>query len=397
MGSGSDAPTTAGRLKPASNCALRYASMSQSIDDHRFMALALALGRRGLGRVWPNPAVGAVIVRHERSGPVIVGRGWTQPGGRPHAETEALLRAGAGARGATLYVTLEPCSHHGKTPPCVDAIVAAGISRVVAALEDPNPRVAGQGFARLKAAGIAVDLGLGATQARRDHAGHVRRITDGRPLVTLKLAVSADGKAGSAGRRPLAITGAPARARAHLLRAQHDAILVGIGTVLADDPELTCRLPGMLARSPVRVVLDSHLRLPPTSRLVAGARAVPLWVIASEQAAVAAEKVLRAHGVEVLRVARAPGGLDLGDALKQLAARGITRLLVEGGPIVAAGFVTSDLVDAAVLFRAPHMVGSDGIDALEGLPLSVLTAAPRFVALDAEQAGDDVVELFERV
>jgi diaminohydroxyphosphoribosylaminopyrimidine deaminase/5-amino-6-(5-phosphoribosylamino)uracil reductase len=361
------------------------------------MALALTLGRRGLGRVWPNPAVGAVVVRHQPSGPVIVGRGWTQPGGRPHAEPEALGRAGAAARGATLYVTLEPCSHHGKTPPCVDAIMAAGIARVVAALEDPNPKVAGQGFARLKAAGIAVDLGPGATQARRDHAGHVRRIVDGRPHVTLKLAVSADGKAGGAGRRPLAITGAPARARAHLLRAQNDAILVGIGTVLADDPELTCRLPGMAARSPVRVVLDSQLRLPRTSRLVAGAAAVPLWVVASEQAPASAERALRTHGVEVLRVAIAPGGLDLAGALRQLAARGITRLLVEGGPIVASAFMRADLVDAAVLFRAPHAIGTDGIDALDGLPLTVLTAAPRFVPGGTEPAGDDAVEIYARV
>src|SRR5262249_5829419 len=170
------------------------------------MALALLLGRRGLGRTWPNPAVGAVIVREG----IIVGRGWTQPGGRPHAETQALGRAGAAARGATLYTTLEPCSHHGKTPPCADAILAAGVARVLAALADPNPEVAGAGHWRMAQAGIVVEVGLGAEEARRDHAGHIRRMQDGRPQVTLKLAVSADDKVALAGRRPTAITGAKA-------------------------------------------------------------------------------------------------------------------------------------------------------------------------------------------
>ena len=220
------------------------------------MALALTLGRRGLGNAWPNPAVGAVVVKDG----VVVGRGWTQPGGRPHAEVEALRRAGAAARGATLYATLEPCSHHGKTPPCVDAIAAAGIARVVSALEDPNPEIAGQGHARLTSQGIAVTTGVCAEEARRTHAGHIRRVRNGRPHVTLKLAVSADGKAGLAGRKPVAITGEPARERVQLMRAMNDAVLTGIGTVLADDPQLTCRLPGMEQRSPVRVVLDSALR-----------------------------------------------------------------------------------------------------------------------------------------
>ena len=222
--------------------------------DGRFMALALTLGRRGLGLTWPNPAVGAVIAKDGLN----VGRGWTQAGGRPHAEVEALRRAGADARGAILYVTLETCSHHGKSPPCADAVIAAGIARVVSALEDPNPEVAGAGHARLRAAGVAVDIGLGAEQARRDHAGHISRMRDGRPHVMLKLAASADGKAGAAGRKPVAITGERARDRVHLLRAHSDAILTGIGTALADDPILTCRLPGMVGYSPLRVVLDSR-------------------------------------------------------------------------------------------------------------------------------------------
>ena len=227
-------------------------------DDTRFMCLALTLGRRGLGNAWPNPAVGAVVVKDG----VILGRGWTQPGGRPHAEVVALRQAGAAARGATLYATLEPCSHHGRTPPCVDAIMAAGIARVVSALEDPNPKVAGQGHARLTAQGIAVEVGVCADAALHAHAGHISRLLKGRPHVTLKLAVSADGKVGLPGRKPARITGEAAQARVHLMRAMNDAVLTGIGTVLSDDPQLTCRLPGMENRSPVRVVLDSALRLP---------------------------------------------------------------------------------------------------------------------------------------
>src|SRR6266566_5264601 len=251
-----------------------------SAEDARFMALALALGRRGLGRTWPNPAVGAVVTKDG----VIVGRGWTQPGGRPHAETEALGRAGKAARGATLYVSLEPCSHHGKSPPCADAIIAAGIARVVSALEDPNPKVAGQGHARLALHGLYVETGIGCEAALLAHAGHIRRIRHGRPHITLKLAASADGKAGLSGRRPIAITADPARDRVHLLRAMNDAILIGIGTALADDPMLTCRLPGMASYSPVRVVLDCRLRLPPAGRLGRSACETPVWVVAGQAA-----------------------------------------------------------------------------------------------------------------
>src|SRR4030081_3831253 len=252
-------------------------SRDSKAADQRFMQLALTLGRRGQGRPWPHPAVGAVVVRDG----VIIGRGWTQPGGRPHAEPEALKRAGEAARGATLYVTLEPCSHVGKSPPCTEAIIAAGIARVVSAIEDPNPQVAGQGHAKLRAAGISVDIGLGADEAARDHAGHFRRVRDKRPHVILKLAVSSDDKIGAAGRKPVAISGDAAKARGQLLRAQSEALPVGIGTVRADDPLLTCRLPGMEARSPVRVVLDRALRIPGTSRLVPSARGAPLGGVAS--------------------------------------------------------------------------------------------------------------------
>jgi diaminohydroxyphosphoribosylaminopyrimidine deaminase/5-amino-6-(5-phosphoribosylamino)uracil reductase len=364
--------------------------------DLRFIELALALGRRGLGRTWPNPAVGAVVVRHDADGPVIVGRGWTQPGGRPHAETQALGRAGSAARGATLYVTLEPCSHHGQTPPCADAIIAAGIARVVSALEDPNPQVAGAGHRRLAAAGIAVTVGIGADAARRDHAGHIRRMRDRRPHVILKLAVSADGKAGLAGRRPVAITGEAARARVHRMRAQSDAVLTGIGTVLADDPLLTCRLPGMAERSPVRVVLDSKLRLPLDSQLVASARQTRLWVVTSESSAAERAQALRAAGAEILPAPAGAGGLDLPVALDRLAERGITRVMVEAGPILAAAMLNADLVDEAVLLRSSKLVGVDGIDALEGLPLAALTQSHRLELIRTELAGADTIELLAR-
>jgi diaminohydroxyphosphoribosylaminopyrimidine deaminase/5-amino-6-(5-phosphoribosylamino)uracil reductase len=365
-------------------------------EDARFMALALALGRRGLGQTWPNPSVGAVLVQSTDRGPRIVGRGWTQKGGRPHAETEALHHAGTAARGATLYVTLEPCSHHGKTPPCADAIVAAGVARVVSALEDPNPEVAGRGHARLRAYGIAVDVGCGAEAARRAHAGHIRRVVAGRPRVTLKLAISADGKVGLAGRKPVKITGADANARTHLMRAMHDAILIGIGTVLADDPLLTCRLPGMTQRSPVRLVLDSRLRLPLDARLVRSAAATPVWVFTTPTAPPAAEAALRARAIEVIRVAGAAKELDLAGVLTHLAGRGITRLMVEGGARVAAAFVAADMVDAAALFRSPNALGSDGIDALEGLPLTALTSSPRLAMHGEESLGADRLELYER-
>jgi diaminohydroxyphosphoribosylaminopyrimidine deaminase / 5-amino-6-(5-phosphoribosylamino)uracil reductase len=367
--------------------------VSSGGEDARFMALAFALGQRGLGRTWPNPAVGAVVVKDS----IIVGRGWTQPGGRPHAETEALGRAGADARGATLYTTLEPCSHQGRTPPCVDAIAAAGIARVVSALVDPNPDIAGAGHWQLAERGVIVEVGLGADEARHVHAGHIRRVQDKRPRVLLKLAVSADGKAAASGRRPAAITGPEVRNRVHLMRAMNDAVLTGIGTALADDPLLTCRLPGMTSRSPVRVVLDPTLRLPHTSRLVATASTTPLWVIADDSAPRKREEALAACGALVLRIRR--GGddkLDLGAVLQLLGTRDITRLMIEAGPILAAAFLRADLVDEAALFRGPALIGPDGIDALDGLPLSALTRSSLLKSLSEEGIGADRLEMFER-
>jgi diaminohydroxyphosphoribosylaminopyrimidine deaminase / 5-amino-6-(5-phosphoribosylamino)uracil reductase len=305
-----------------------------------------------------------------------------------------LRRAGSAARGATLYVTLEPCSHHGKTAPCADAIVSAGISRVVSALVDPNPEVAGAGHWRLAQAGIVVEVGIGAEQARRAHAGHIRRVEAGRPHVILKLAVSADGKVAGSDRQPIAISGEAARALVHLMRSRSDAVLTGIGTVLADDPLLTCRLPGV--SSPVRIVLDGTLRLPLASKLVATARQAPLWVVTGEAAEDAREQALAAKGADIARAATTDGKLDLANVLELLARRGITRLMVESGPVLAAALLRADLVDEAVLFRSPKLIGPEGLDALDGLPLSALTQSRHLKAVGCETIGTDTVETFER-
>ena len=345
--------------------------MSQPSDsgavDARYMQLALSLGRRGLGNAYPNPAVGAVIVKDG----VIVGRGWTQPGGRPHAEVEALRQAKKQAKGATLYCTLEPCSHEGKSPPCADAIIKAGIARVVSALEDPNPEVAGQGHARMRDKGITVDVGLMAEEACRAHAGHIARIQKSRPHVTLKLAVSSDGKAGLAGRKRIAITGEEARDRVWLMRGQSDAILVGIGTVLSDNPQLTCRLPGLFERSPIRVVLDAKLSVPMSVTVISTVRDTPTWVFTSHKASPIAEEVL-----------------------KILSREGITRLLVEGGPTVAAAFASADLVDEAVLLHGAREIGEGGIAPLEGMALEALTG--KLTSRGSERLGADTLETFER-
>ena len=318
---------------------------------------ALALARRGLGSVWPNPAVGCVISNQGQ----VVGRGWTQPGGRPHGETEALRRAGEAARGAVSYVSLEPCCHWGKTPPCVDALVTAGVRRAVVALEDPDPRVAGEGLRRLRAAGLDVEVGLCAEEAAEVNAGFLSRLRLGRPLVTLKFATSLDGRIATASGESQWISGPPARERAHALRASHDAIMVGTGTVVADDPQLTCRLPGLDHRSPVRVVIDRHLRIPPTARLIADARRIPTWVLTLRSADPARRAGFLAKGVTLIEVdADREGQVDLAVALKALGERGITRLLVEGGAGLAAAFFRARLVDRLIWVHAPLAIGGDG-------------------------------------
>ncbi|MDQ8726149.1 bifunctional diaminohydroxyphosphoribosylaminopyrimidine deaminase/5-amino-6-(5-phosphoribosylamino)uracil reductase RibD [Bradyrhizobium sp. LHD-71] len=357
------------------------------------MQLALSLGRRGLGRTWPNPAVGSVVVKDG----VVLARAWTHEGGRPHAETQALAQAGEAARGATLYVTLEPCSHHGKTPPCADAIIAAGITRVVSALDDPNPDVAGQGHARIREAGIELDVGICAEEARRDHAGHICRITEGRPYVTLKLALSADGKIGASGRRPFQITGEQVRTRVHMFRAQSDAILVGVGTARADNPQLTCRLPGLEQRSPVRVILDRHLRLPASSYLAKTARKHPVWVFSGGGGEPSSATLLAAEGVEIIHAPVGERGIDLQAMLQELGRRGVTRLMVEGGARVAASFVEAGLVDEVWLYRGPVTIGADGVAALDRLPLTAVTQSPHYRVRATETLGQDTLTIYEHI
>jgi diaminohydroxyphosphoribosylaminopyrimidine deaminase/5-amino-6-(5-phosphoribosylamino)uracil reductase len=355
------------------------------------MRAALALARRGLGAVWPNPAVGCVIVNDGR----VVGRGWTQPGGRPHGETEALRRAGKAARGAIAHVSLEPCCHWGQTPPCVDALITAGVRRVVVAFEDPDPRVAGEGLRRLRAAGLDVEVGLCAEEAAEVNAGFLSRLRLGRPLVTFKLATSLDGRIATATGESQWITGPPARERAHALRASHDAIMVGTGTVVADDPQLTCRLPGLGHRSPVRVVIDRHLRIPPAARIIADARRVPTWVLTLRSADPGRRAAFLSNRVTLIDVDDdGEGQIDLAAALGALGERGITRLLVEGGAQLAAAFFRARLVDRLVWVHAPLVIGGDGIPAIASFDLAALADGRAFERLSTETIGDDVLTTF---
>ncbi len=359
--------------------------------DH--MRSALALARRGLGNTWPNPSVGCVIVRHDR----VVGRAFTAPGGRPHAEPQALAMAGDAARGATAYVTLEPCCHHGRTPPCTDALIAAGVARVVIAARDPDARVNGQGVARLRSAGIAVDEGVLADEAYEVLAGFHLRATTGRPLVTLKLASTLDGRIATHGGESRWITGAAARRAAHALRGRHDAILVGVGTVLADDPDLTCRLPGFRPTPIVRVVADSHLRTSLTARLVASARATPTWMLIRHGTDPARRHAFADAGVRLIEVAGASAGVDLQVGLVALGTAGITRLLVEGGAQVAAALLRAGLVDRIAWFHAPAVMGGDAWPAVQAFGIDRLDAMPRFVRQRATPVGDDMLTEFVRL
>jgi diaminohydroxyphosphoribosylaminopyrimidine deaminase/5-amino-6-(5-phosphoribosylamino)uracil reductase len=324
----------------------------------------------------------------------VVARGWTQPGGRPHAEAVALAQAGGAARGATVFVTLEPCAHQGVTPPCADALVAAGVVRVVGAIEDPDPRVNGKGFQCLRDAGVNVESGLLAGEAAELNCGFITRVREGRPFVTLKIAQSLDGKVATASGESKWITGHAARRFGHLLRAQHDAILIGIGTALADDPELTCRIAGLEDRSPLRVVLDSHARLPKESKLAQSARLVPVLQFVSrpdtppELAELGVETVGSAHDET--------GRIDMGAMLAELAKRGVTRLLVEGGPTAQTAFLERGLADRIELFTSPMVLGAAARDSAASLRASSLEAVPRFRRIARRALGADLLESLVR-
>ncbi len=365
--------------------------MADRADDERFMAQALKLAHQHLGATGSNPSVGCVIVRDDGEGQRIVGSAVTALGGRPHAETGALAVAGEAARGATAYVTLEPCSHHGKTPPCAEALIAAGIARVVVAVTDPDERVAGRGLAMLRAAGIEVVTGVLEDAGERELEAYLMRKRNNRPYVTLKLAVSADGMIGIKGQGQVRITGTPAREFVHRLRVETDAILVGIGTAVADDPELTVRLAGLEHRSPLRIVIDGDLDLPLTSRLVQTARNVPVMVVTGQREGNVAfserSRALEAAGVEVVVCDPA----ELGDLLAALATRGISSLLVEGGARTAQTFLNAGLVDRILLFTGPSTLGEQGIPS----PLDRNLLPVGFVHRRTDTFGDDLLDTYE--
>ncbi len=356
------------------------------------MRAALALARRGLGSVWPNPSVGCVLVQDGR----VVGRGVTAPGGRPHAETIALASAGAQARGATAYVTLEPCSHHGRTPPCAEALAAAGVARVVVACSDPDPRVDGAGIALLRAAGLEVVAGTLATEARSLQAGFLTRVGLGRPMVTLKLASTLDGRIATRTGESQWITGPAARRAAHALRGQHDAVLAGVGTVQADNPELTCRIPGYRRTPDLRIVVDSHLRTGLTARVVSTAATVPTWFLHRSGADADRMLALNEAGVQLIEVAGAEHGIDLAAGMQALGAAGLTRVLVEGGAQIAGALLRAGLVDRVAWFHAPSVMGGDGWPAAQAFGTTALDGMPRFQRVGSREVGDDMLTEFSR-
>jgi diaminohydroxyphosphoribosylaminopyrimidine deaminase / 5-amino-6-(5-phosphoribosylamino)uracil reductase len=355
------------------------------------MALALSLGRRGQGRVWPNPAVGCVIVAQGR----IVGRGWTQPGGRPHGEVEALAQAGAAARGATAYVTLEPCSHHGQTPPCAQALIDAGVARVVVATTDSDARVNGQGLQMLRDADIEVTLGVGEAEARRDHAGFFRRVELGRPLLTLKLASSFDGRIATGTGESQWITSPLARRVVHAMRSRHDAVLIGGGTARADDPSLTVRDLGV-DHQPARIVVSRRLDLPLMGQLARTAAEVPVILCHGKDADPMLVQTWRDLGATLLPCAARGGQLDPADILQQLGAHGLTRVFCEGGSALAASLLEADLVDELVGFTAGLVIGAEGLPGVGAMGLEALRNAPRFDLRETMACGPDILHVWTR-
>ncbi len=361
-----------------------------SHDDARWMRLALSLGARGLGRVWPNPAVGCVIVKEGR----VLGRGWTQDGGRPHAEPMALAEAGEAARGATAYVTLEPCAHHGKTPPCCDALIAAGVARVVSAIEDPDPRVDGGGHARLKAAGMDVRTGVLAADAAEAQKGFLSRITRSRPMLTLKLATSFDGRIATATGESMWITGPEARRLTHMMRARHDAVMVGAGTARDDDPSLTVRGMGEMPQ-PVRVVVSRNLAIPQDSVLAKTARDIPVWLITSKEAPADRRQFWQDQGARCLIADLGPSGqIDPDSTLSLLGQEGLTRVFCEGGGALAASLLNAGLVDDLAVFTAGMAIGAEGRPAIAAMGLAKLTEAPRFTLTQTRQIGADTLQMW---
>lgn len=360
-------------------------------NDRRFMALALSLGRRGLGRTWPNPAVGCVIVKQGR----IVGRGWTQPGGRPHGETQALAQAGAAARGADVYVTLEPCAHHGKTPPCAQALITAEVRTVHVATLDSDPRVSGQGCEMLRSAGISVHVGLLEAEARAAHAGFLSRVELDRPFVTLKLASSFDGRIATATGESQWITGPAARRHVHALRARHDAVMVGAGTARKDDPSLTVRGLG-IDWQPSRVVISRRLDLPLMGTLARTAQEVPLILCHGTDADPTLMRTWEDLGAILLPCAVRGGRLDPADLLRKLAGHGLTRVFCEGGGALAASLIEADLVDELVGFTAGLAIGAEGLPGIGALGLSHLRHARRYDLVDCRAIGGDTLHVWRK-
>ncbi len=359
--------------------------------DQRWMDLALSLGARGMGRTWPNPAVGCVLVKGGR----VIGRGWTQPGGRPHAEAMALQQAGPAAKGATAYVTLEPCAHTGKTPPCSQALIKAGVARVVIALGDPDPRVAGRGVEDLTAAGIEVSMGVGADQAARDHAGFLLRTTQQRPFVTLKLASSFDGRIATAQGESKWITGPQSRRVVHAMRARHDAVLVGAGTARVDNPSLTVRALGQW-NAPVRVILSEKLDIPRDGPLAAGTDNAPVWLIHGPSAPEDARSFWSERGARLFGVEDRDGVLSVSAAMTALAEAGITRVFCEGGAQLGASLLRANLVDELVGFTAGLALGGDGYASIAPLGFIAMTDAPRFDLADVRAVGHDILHIWRR-
>lgn len=366
--------------------------MSARVCDMRWMRLALCLGNRRRGRSWPNPSVGCVLVRNSR----VVARGCTGEGGRPHAETVALERAGSEARGCTAYVTLEPCAHFGETPPCAGQFAEAGVSKAVVALEDPDPRVSGRGIAALRAAGIAVETGVLEQEARRAHRGFLSRIENGRPAVSLKLALSLDGRIAAPSGDSKWISGPEARRRVHLMRSQHDAVLVGRGTAAADNPNLTPRGLG-IGRPSVRIVADTRLSTPLDGQLGRTAADGPVWLCHGADAPLERIAAWKSRAATPILCQSAEGRIDLQDALRKLSSRGLNTVFCEGGSAIAASLFCSDLVDEFIGFTAGSALGADALPPTGAFGLARVADSARFELLAAGRAGGDIMHRWIRV